>query len=94
MFYGLLSDELSRLKLLSQFYRKMKLNLPERMKQLKAKIRKLVKVMHAGLLRKVMEVVNPKGRVYGMMGERPKAKKIGKEMRKLHWKGRQLNLID
>ena len=61
MLYGLLSDELSRLKLLGQFYRKMKLNLPERMKQLKAKIRKLVRLMHIGLLRKVMGVANPMG---------------------------------
>ena len=96
MVYGRLSNELSRLKLLGQFYRKMKLNLPERMKQLKTKIRKLVRVMHIGLLRKVMEA-NPMGereRVYRMMGEGDKAERVGKEMRKLHRKGRQFHLID
>ena len=77
--------------MLGQFYLKMKLNLPERMKQLKVKIRKLVRVMHIDLLRKVMGVANPLGegeRVYEMMGEGTKTERIGKEMRKLHRKGR------
>ena len=93
---GLESDELSRLKLLGQFYRKMKLNLPERMEQLKAKIRKLVRVMYIGLLRKVMGVENTireEERVY-WMGERVKDERIGKEMRKLHRKGRQSELMN
>ena len=89
MFYGLLSNELSRLKLLSQFYLKMKLKLPEQMKQLKAKIRKLVRAMHIDLLRKVMGVANKKGE-----GESEKAERIGKEMKKLHRKGRQFDLMD
>ena len=96
MVNGLRSDELSQLKLLGQFYRKMKLNLPERMKQLKAKIRELVRLMHIDLLRKVMGVANPIGeeeRVY-WMGERVKDERIGKEMRKLHQKGRQSDLMD
>ena len=75
----------------------MKLNLPKKMKQLKAKIRKLVRVMHVDLLRKVMKVTNPTGegeRVYGMMDEGTKAERIGKEMRKLHRKGRQSKILD
>ena len=62
---------------------------------MKAKIRKLVRVMHIGLLRKVMEA-NPIGereRVYGM-GEVAKAERIGKEMKRLHRKGRQSNILD
>ena len=56
-----------------------------------------MRLMHIGLLTKVMEVADTIGqgeRVYGMMGEGTKAEGIGKEMRKLHRKGRQSNLLD
>ena len=72
MKYGLMSDELGRLKLLGKFYQKMKLNLPTSMKALKTKIKELLRVMHIDLLRKVMEV---DGMGKGWEGERDEVRR-------------------
>ena len=107
MFYGLMSDELGRLKLLGKFYQKMKLNLPI-IKALKRKIKELVRVMYVGLLRKVMEVDglgkgwaehvgegerDDVGEWMDEVGMECRTTRASQSMKKLHQKGRKLELV-
>ena len=107
MMYGLMSDELGRLKLLGKFYQKMKLNLPI-IKALKRKIKELVRVMYVGLLRKVMEVDglgkgwaehvgegerDDVGEWMDEVGMECRTTRASQSMKKLHQKGRKLELV-